>query len=152
MSVIEDCFRKKLLRNVPPSEKKAEESLVLAESYLDESKKTAAAGARKISINGAYMVWFHAARAVLFRDGVREKSHYCIEAYLERYVESGDLEEKWTTLFSRIRNQRHENQYGFGPEPTEIEIVSALENAEQFLERVRILLRDTKVEEQGRGL
>ncbi|WP_421909899.1 hypothetical protein [Methanolacinia petrolearia] len=73
MSEIEDCFRKKLLGKVPPYNKKAEKSLALAESYLEESRKTAAAGARKISINGAYMVWFHAARSVLFRDGVREK-------------------------------------------------------------------------------
>lgn len=28
-----------------------------------------------------YMVFFHSARAGLFRDGIREKSHYCIEIY-----------------------------------------------------------------------
>lgn len=149
MSEIEDCFRKKLLGKVPPSNKKAEKSLALAESYLEESRKTAAAGARKISINGAYMVWFHAARSVLFRDGVREKSHYCIEIYLEKYVKSGDLEGKWTTLFSRIRNQRHENQYGFGPEPTDQEVASAIESAALFLERIRALLVDTNAEDRG---
>jgi len=49
---------------------------------------------------------------------------------------------KWTTPFSRIRNLRHENQYGFGPEPTEMEVASALENAGLFPERIRVLLKD----------
>ncbi|KAF1078034.1 HEPN domain-containing protein [Methanogenium sp. MK-MG] len=143
MSAIDDCFRKNLLRRVPPSKKKAEDSLTLAESYLEESKKTAAAGARKISINGAYLVWFHAARAVLFRDGIREKSHYCIERYLEKYVTTGHLEEQWVTLFSRMRTQRHENQYGFGPDPTAEEVASAIEYGARFLARIRVLLADT---------
>ncbi len=143
LSAIDDCFRKNLLRRVPASEKKAADSLSLAESYLEESKKTAAAGAQKISINGAYLVWFHAARAVLFRDGIREKSHYCIEVYLETYVKSGHLEEQWITLFSRMRTQRHENQYGFGPDPTAEEVASAIEYGNRFLARIRALIADT---------
>lgn len=143
MSAIDDCFRKNLLRRVPPSEKKAADSLALAESYLEESEKTAAAGACKIGINGAYLVWFHTARAVLFRDGIREKSHYCIEVYLEKYVNSGQLEEQWITLFSRMRTRRHESQYGFGPDPTVEEVASAIEYASQFLARIRVLIADT---------
>jgi uncharacterized protein (UPF0332 family) len=43
----------------------------------------------------AYMGYFHAARAILFRDGVREKSHYCIGVYLEYYCEKKMLEDEW---------------------------------------------------------
>ncbi|KUG20053.1 MAG: HEPN domain-containing protein [Methanomicrobiaceae archaeon] len=72
-----------MLRRVRPSAEKANESLSLASSYLAEARQVAGVGANRMSLTGAYMAWFHAARAVLFRDGIREKSHYCIELYPE---------------------------------------------------------------------
>jgi uncharacterized protein (UPF0332 family) len=58
------------------------------------------------ALMAVYMGYFHAARAVLFRDGIREKSHYCIGIYLETYVEKGLLEEEWIALFDHIRGLR----------------------------------------------
>lgn len=136
-----------MLRRVAPSVEKANESLNLAASYLDEARQVAGLGARRISLTGAYMAWFHAARAVLFRDGIREKSHYCIELYLNRYAQSGDLEEEWVLMFSRMRTQRHENQYSFGPAPTAAEVLAAVEHAGQFIERIRRLLSETSRKE-----
>lgn len=132
-----------MLRRVAPSVEKANESLNLAASYLDEAQQVAGLGARRISLTGAYMAWFHAARAVLFRDGIREKSHYCIELYLNHYAQSGDLEEEWVLMFSRMRTQRHESQYSFGPAPTTTEVLAAVEHAGQFIERIRRLLSET---------
>jgi len=52
---------------------------------------------------------FHAARAILFRDGVKERSHECIPIYLnERYPE---LERIANTLDSH-RRFRHNAIYG----------------------------------------
>ncbi|WP_214019479.1 HEPN domain-containing protein [Methanoculleus sp.] len=147
MTTIEDCFREKMLRRVAPSVEKANESLNLAASYLDEARQVAGLGARRISLTGAYMAWFHAARAVLFRDGIREKSHYCIELYLNYYAQSGDLEEEWVLMFSRMRTQRHESQYSFGPAPTAAEVLAAVEHAGQFIERIRRLLAETSRKE-----
>jgi uncharacterized protein (UPF0332 family) len=143
LTTIEDCFREKMLRRVEPSIEKANESLNLASSYLEEARQIAGLGARRISLTGAYMAWFHAARAVLFRDGIREKSHFCIELYLNHYVQSGSLEEEWVLMFSRMRTQRHENQYSFGPAPTDEEVLAAVEHAGQFIERIRHLLSET---------
>ncbi|BBL68592.1 HEPN domain-containing protein [Methanoculleus chikugoensis] len=143
MTSIEDCFKEKMLRRVAPSVEKANGSLNLAASYLDEAQQVAGLGARRISLTGAYMAWFHAARAVLFRDGIREKSHYCIELYLNHYAQSGDLEEEWVLMFSRMRTQRHESQYSFGPAPTTTEVLAAVEHAGQFIERIRRLLSET---------
>ncbi len=136
-----------MLRRVAPSVEKANESLNLAASYLDEARQVAGLGARRISLTGAYMAWFHAARAVLFRDGIREKSHYCIELYLNYYAQSGDLEEEWVLMFSRMRTQRHESQYSFGPAPTAAEVLAAVEHAGQFIERIRRLLAETSRKE-----
>jgi uncharacterized protein (UPF0332 family) len=61
----------------------------------------------------AYLAVFHSVRDVLFRDGVREKSHYCIGLYLQKYVDEGTLDEEWPMLFDRIRSVRHADQYSF---------------------------------------
>jgi len=139
---IDDCFNRRLLQKVRPSGEKAYESLDLARSYLDEARKAASASAQRMSFSAAYLAWFHSARALLFRDGIREKSHYCIELYLETYVQAGKLEEDWILMFNRLRNRRHENQYSFGTVPTDDEIKTAIDEAERFIERIRLVLLD----------
>ena len=91
-----------------------------------------------------YLAVIHSVRAVLFRDGVREKSHYCIGLYLQKYVEEGTLEEEWPMLFDRIRSVRHADQYSFMAKPSEEEVQSGIDLAERFIERMERLLRETK--------
>ncbi len=102
------------------------------------------AGAWRSAVSSAYLAVFHAARAVLFRDGVREKSHYCIGLYLQRYVEEGSLEEDWPMLFDRIRSVRHADQYSFMAKPTEEEVQAGIDLAEKFIERMEKLLNETR--------
>ena len=113
MKNIDDCFERGLLRKVEPSQTKSEQSLLQAGEWLSEAEKNLEAEALRSAISSAYLAVFHSARAVLFRDGVREKSHYCIGLYLQRYVEDGILEEDWPMLFDRIRSVRHADQYSF---------------------------------------
>ena len=75
---IDDCFERGLLRRVEPSRTKSEQSLLQAGEWLSEAEKNLEAGALRSAVSSAYLAVFHSARAVLFRDGVREKSHYCI--------------------------------------------------------------------------
>ncbi|MBP7070392.1 MAG: HEPN domain-containing protein [Methanothrix sp.] len=102
------------------------------------------AGAWRSAVSSAYLAVFHAARAVLFRDGVREKSHYCIGLYLQRYVEEGSLEEDWPMLFDRIRSVLHADQYSFMAKPTEEEVQAGIDLAEKFIERMEKLLNETR--------
>ena len=90
------------------------------------------------------MAIFHSARAILFRDGVREKSHYCSGLYLQKYVEEGALEEEWPMFFDRIRSLRHADQYSFMAKPSEEEVKAGIDLAGRFIERMERLLRDTK--------
>ncbi|NLH21235.1 MAG: HEPN domain-containing protein [Methanothrix sp.] len=101
------------------------------------------AEALRSALSSAYLAVFHSARAVLFRDGVREKSHYCIGLYLQRYVEEGSLEENWPMLFDRIRSMRHADQYSFMARPTGEEVQAGIDLAERFIERMERLLQET---------
>jgi uncharacterized protein (UPF0332 family) len=141
---IDDCFERGLLRRVEPSRTKSEQSILSARDWLSEAEKNLEAGAFRSAISSAYLAVFHSARAVLFRDGVREKSHYCIGLYLQRYVEEGSLEEDWPMLFDRIRSVRHADQYSFMAKPTEEEVHEGIDLAERFIERMEKLLGETR--------
>ena len=86
---MEDCFRKGLLQNVEPSLTKSRASITEARKWLSEAMKNEVSEAYKLTISSLYSAIFHSVRAVLFRDGVREKSHYCVCVYLEKYVDEG---------------------------------------------------------------
>jgi uncharacterized protein (UPF0332 family) len=123
---------------------KSEQSLLQARDWLSEAEKNLEAEALRSAISSSYLAVFHSARAVLFRDGVREKSHYCIGLYLQRYVEDGTLEEDWPMLFDRIRSVRHADQYSFMALPTEEEVQASIDLAERFIERMERLLKETR--------
>lgn len=114
-----------------------------SDKWVEESVKNLESGAYNSAQLSIYLVIFHAARAVLFRDGVREKSHYCIIIYLETYYRKGFLEENWILLFDR-RSKRHMQQYSFQTEPSEEEIKSGIKSANSFNKRIKKLLKDTE--------
>ena len=144
MKNIDDCFELGLLRKTEPSHSKSERSLLSAREWLSEARKNLEAEALRSALSSAYLAVFHSARAVLFRDGVREKSHYCIGLYLQRYVEDGSLEEDWPMLFDRIRSVRHADQYSFMARPTDEEVRAGIDLAERFIERMVRLLKETR--------
>jgi uncharacterized protein (UPF0332 family) len=129
---------------VEPSRIKSDQSLFQAADWLSEAGKNLEAEALRSAVSSAYLAVFHSARAVLFRDGVREKSHYCIGLYLQKYVEKGVLEEEWPMLFDRIRSIRHSDQYSFMSKPTEDEVLAGIDLAKRFIERMKRLLGETK--------
>ena len=139
---IDDCFRFGLLRRTEPSRSKSDQSLLSAREWLSEAKKNLEAEALRSALSSAYLAVFHSARAVLFRDGVREKSHYCIGLYLQRYVEEGSLEADWPMLFDRIRSVRHADQYSFMARPTDEEVQAGIDLAERFIERMERLIEE----------
>ncbi|MBI5458108.1 HEPN domain-containing protein [Methanobacterium sp.] len=144
MNALENCFRRRQLLKVEPSLIKSERSIQESYKWLKESHKNIEGSAYSSAQLSTYLVFFHAARAVLYRDGVREKSHYCIGVYLEAYQNEGLLEENWIILFDRMRNNRHAGQYSFQVEPTKEEVESGIKSAVNFLKRIIELLRTTE--------
>lgn len=88
------------------------------------------------------MVMFHAARAVLFNDGWREKNHLCISLYLkEHYVKSGKLEDKWIDLLYYQRKLRHDDQYNLNFFISSEDAEKAIETSKSFLNRIKKLFK-----------
>jgi uncharacterized protein (UPF0332 family) len=129
------------LRKIPPSQQKATQSIRKAQQWLRESKNSLKARACGSSIIASYMAMFHGARAILYRDGFREKSHYCIARYLEeRYVKANKLDKKWIQLLDYAREIRHEDQYNLSFFSSKEEAERAIKVVEGFLLQMKDLL------------
>ena len=88
---------------------------------------------------------FHSSRSILFREGVREKSHFCLSRYLEKYVENDLLEEDWIFLLDRIRDVRHMDQHAIEHFATDEEAISTFKSAKSFVKRMKQLFDETDV-------
>ena len=77
------------------------------------------------------------ARALLFRDGFREKSHYAIYVYLkEKYSEK--IEPKFLNELNLLRIERHEIFYGLEDESFDkISIKKQITVAEEFAKNMK---------------
>lgn len=143
MNELDNCFRKGLLRKVDPSKRKSERSIEEAEKWLKETNINLESGAFDSAQLSVYLVFFHSARAVLFRDGIREKSHYCLGIYLDlAYNKKGLLEKNWIHLFNRMRSTRHQHQYSFHVKPSREELAENIKSAREFRDRILKLLKD----------
>ncbi len=87
----------------------------------------------------SYTAMFHAARAILFSDGIKERSHECIPIYLRQSYPG--LSGQANTLNS-YRLYRHEALYGLDYDPVEEDAVAAVKFAKEFLSAVEKVLTD----------
>lgn len=140
----DDCLKRGLLRrDIPPSEEKARESLFAAEKWLKEAENNLNSESFNSSVMASYLAMFHAARAILFFDGFREKSHYCIARYLEeKYVRIGLLEIKWINLLDHCRELRHNDQYSLSFFASQGEAEETYDKSKEFVERMHHLVEN----------
>jgi uncharacterized protein (UPF0332 family) len=135
------CIDKGLLRPIPASKENAGRSLKTAYRWLKEARRGFDGGAYNSSVLASYTAMFHSARAVLFFDGFREKSHFCIARYLEeKYVKTNLLEASWVQLLDHYREIRHDDQYSMTFLTVKDEAQKALKTAGEFIKRMETLL------------
>jgi len=88
---------------------------------------------------------FHAARAILWHDGYREKSHYCVARYLEAvYIKKRFLETEWVDLLDYYRDLRHDDSYSTSFTATEEDCKGAVKTSKKFVKRMKELLSSIK--------
>jgi uncharacterized protein (UPF0332 family) len=90
----------------------------------------------------SYTAMFQGARALLFKDGIFEKSHYCVVEYLKRnYVRSGKLQQNHIHWLDTYRIERHETLYGLEKmDIREEDAQNAITSAKEFLKAINELI------------
>lgn len=135
----EGCFRFRLLRKIKPDKMKSQKSLELAEKRLERAKETLKLNIFDFVILESYMCMFHAARALLYKDGIQEKSHYAISIYLkEKY--SNKIPLPVINFLEIHRTERHEAMYGLEYKPEKKDAEMSLQDAEIFLGEIKKII------------
>jgi len=139
---VEECLEKGLLKRENADLGKARSSLKMGKHKLEIAKKEQEHEIYESALINAYTSMFHCARALLYRDGYKERSHYAVWVYLnEKY--SGKLEKKYLGEFEGLRVARHGLMYGLEEENEEEcaqKAKEAIETAEGFMEAVKKII------------
>ena len=140
---IDDCFKFRMLKRIESNSEKSQKSMEIARFNLKEAEYVSKQPDEhffKYLILSSYLAIFHAARAVLYKDGIQEKSHYAIYVYLkEKYSKVTPL--SVLNLFNIHRIERHEAMYGLEYKPDEEDCDVALRDAKIFVKAMEDLLR-----------
>lgn len=141
---IDECLKERLLRKIKPDRNKIISSLRISEKKLEEARELFEKGFLNQAVVLAYTSMFHAARAILYRDGIQEKSHYAVFVYInEKY--SDKIPKSLLNSFDNYRNERHEALYGFDYEASKEDTESALLDAEDFLFKIKGIIENGKL-------
>ena len=81
---------------------------------------------------------FHAARAILFNDGIKESSHICIIIYLK---EKHPGLSEYIMVLDNYRRSRHGMLYGIDAVASEEDAGLGIEKAEEFIIVVEKMLK-----------
>ncbi|MFW6120162.1 MAG: HEPN domain-containing protein, partial [Petrotogales bacterium] len=107
----EECYKKRMLRNIPPDLEKAKRSLEIAEKKLKTAKNAFEKELYGPTIIYGYTSMFHSSRALLYKDGVQEKSHICLVLYIKENY-SKKIPPYLINSLNSFRKERHETLYG----------------------------------------
>lgn len=136
-----ECFQKSLLKRTSPDMENAIRSLELSKSNIEDAIENMFIHRYRVVAISSYSAMFHTARAILFRDGIKERSHECIPVYLkEKYPELETL----ANILDSYRRFRHDAIYGLDFVMDEEEAQAALDSAKEFLEKIRLFMGEGK--------
>ena len=142
---LKGCYEKGLLRKRRPDPGKSERAMELAHKDLQRARKLLESEFYMESRLLSYTGMFQAARALLFKDGIFERSHFCVVEYLkENYVKKHILDINYVNWLDTLRVIRHESLYGLEIVEESLEDAEdAYEKASKFIDKVaRILDKD----------
>lgn len=134
---LDECLRRGLLKRIPVDNENALRSLELSESNIEDAAENLRIRRYRVVVVSSYTAMFHAARAILFRDGVKERSHECIPIYIK---ESYPQLERIANTLDAYRRFRHNAIYGLDLTLDETEARAALDSARELLEEARKIM------------
>ncbi|MFH1306517.1 MAG: HEPN domain-containing protein [Candidatus Micrarchaeota archaeon] len=140
---VEECLDKGLLVKVKPDLEKALSSIKMGGRKLALAEKEFGHKIYESALISAYTSMFHSARAFLFKDGFKERSHYAIWVYLNEKCRD-KIEKRHIGELNALRLQRHDLMYNLEDveEVKEESASAAIKAAREFLEAVKKIVEN----------
>jgi len=134
------CMEKRWLVLMPEARHLVENEMKAAQDDLAEAEASYQRKGFKWSTIQTYYAMFHAARALLYTKGYREKSHHCLAVAMRfLFVHQGLLDEKLVDALDDARALREDADYR--TDFSEVGARHNLNHARQWLEQVERLLQ-----------
>jgi len=137
---VNDCFKKRLLRKIKPDKAKTLKSIEISADKLEKAKIAYEKELYDFCIISGYTSMFHAARALLYKDGIQEKSHYCTVLYIKENY-SKEIPYHLIQSLDTFRKERHETLYGLDYKPNEKDARLIIKDAEQFYKTIKEMIK-----------
>jgi len=138
---VKDCFNERILRKIPIDLNKIKSSISISESKLEKARELLDAEFFDEAILSAYTSMFHIARALLYAEGIQEKSHYAVYIYLkEKYF--NEISKTLINVFYDYQKERHNILYGFNNELTKKEAEEAIFYTSDFIISIKQILNN----------
>jgi uncharacterized protein (UPF0332 family) len=107
-----NCLKKNKIRKFSQGKSLVKKELASARNDLSEAEESLGRKRFKWATIQAYYSMFHSARAFLYNNNYREKSHYCLIVALEYfYVREGKLSSRLVEGLQRGKNLRENADY-----------------------------------------
>ena len=133
------CLENKKIIPFAKSKNLVNKELSVAKSDLADAQAGYENERYKWSTIQAYYAMFHAARALVYSKGYREKSHYCLSVALRAlFVDEGEMDAKSARDFLNAMNLRGAADYESDFSQSGAKAVIA--SAEKFIEKANVLL------------
>jgi uncharacterized protein (UPF0332 family) len=135
----EQCLQSKKIVSFTRGKRLVKKELAVARSDLAEAMAGYKGKRYKWSTIQGYYAMFHAARALVYSRGYREKSHYCLTVALRAlFVEESKMDARLVRDFLNAMNLRQAADYEAEFSQSGAEAVIA--SAARFIERAAMLL------------
>jgi uncharacterized protein (UPF0332 family) len=137
-----DCLDKKKLYRSEAAKALAGKEFKSAADDLTDAEVSLSGKRFKWATIQAYYAMFHAARALLYSRGYRERSHFCVVAGIEHlFGESKLIELKWVRALRNTMSLREDADYSdaYSPEGAK----TSIRNAKEFLQEAKRMLEGT---------
>jgi uncharacterized protein (UPF0332 family) len=109
-----------------------------ADDALSEARLLHNAGHHRGAINRAYYAMFYAIQVLIIQNKVKISKHSGVISYFDReYVKSGIIDHKFSKWLHRLFDLRQDADYGDMFEPSEEQCLQAVEQAGEFVQRIR---------------
>jgi uncharacterized protein (UPF0332 family) len=142
---VEECLQKDFLKKIKVDKKLIQKESDEAKYDLSRAKDALADNDFKWSIVKTYYSMFHAAKAVLFSLGLREKRHFAVGIVLERLSKKGKLQFKFVNDYRGAMLAREEADYRYIHTKDTAEYL--IDVAEEFLMKMEELSKKIKPSE-----
>ncbi len=133
------CLEKKSLIKVNIDKNLIKKEVTAAESDLKDSEDVLNLNKYKLATITAYYSMFHAARALLYSKGYREKSHFCLRTAIKNiFVDKNLLKPTFLDDYDMAKDLRENADYrsDFSKESAE----HLITKAKKFLDKAKSLL------------